>query len=383
MNSELHAKVKRAARYCRDVEVRKRINVFLDAIRRGNVSEACRRHGMIPKTYYSWWNKFVKSGFDVDSLKPRSRKPRNSPNKTKGRKLKWIRHYRIEYHYGPERIQKYLLLNHGITVAQSTIGEIIKREGLRLRRNRKVPVNKHTRRYSLPWPGQRLQMDIKYVPRKINEEQYYVFNAIDDCTRMRFSKLYPEKGIPEAADFLRYVHRVAPFEIKSVQLDNDSAFTYRLTPNCFDKIHPFESTACELGIRLKFIPPGEKELQGKVERLHRTDDDEFFWKAPLVSFGLLKQHVELWTFEYNHYRHHKEIGWKTPIEMLESKIVELWAALTYVANGYKPLKWPCFDGFGPEISSPFRRYLKFLDWCDSQYLPVTDVPGYYKVTGEP
>jgi len=321
----------------------------------------------------------VQSGFDIDALVPRSRRPRRSPRKTAGRTLKWIRHYRLEFRYGPERIQMYLELNHGIRVAKSTVGEVIKREGWRLRRNRKKKVNRHTRRYSLPWPGQRVQLDIKYVPHKINDEQYFVYNAIDDCTRWRISRLYRKIGISEACDFLRYVHRIAPFPIQCVQLDNDAAFTYRLTPNCFDKIHPFGSTARELGFRLKFIPPGEKELQGKVERLHRTDDEEFFWKAPMVSFGLLKHHLELWTFEYNHYRHHKGLGWKTPVEMLEYKTVELWAKLTYIANGFKPLKWPCLDGdFGPTISSLLGRYLKFLEWRDSQYLPVTDVSGHYR-----
>jgi len=378
MDRELYAKVQKAGRYCRDVEVRKKVNLFLDAIKRGNVRAACRYHGVIPKTYYCWWNRFVQNGFEVEALLPRSRQPHRSPRKTKGRTLKWIRHYRLEFHYGPERIQLYLKLNHGIDIARSTVWEVIKRNGWRLRRNRKKKVNKHTRRYSLPWPGQRVQLDIKYVPKKINGEQYYVYNAIDDCSRYRISRLYRDIGISEAVDFLRYVHKNAPFAIQCIQLDNDRAFTYRLNPNCFDKIHPFESSARGLGIRLKYIPPGEKELQGKVERLHRTDDDEFFWKVPLVSFGLLKHHLDLWTFEYNHYRHHKELGWKTPIEMLESKIVELWATLTYVANGCKPLDWPCLDvDFGPKISGTLGRYLSFLNYCDSQYLPVTDVSGYY------
>ena len=378
MDKALYAKVKRSGRYCRNVETRKKINLFLDVIRSGNVQGTCRRYGVVPKTYYSWWNRFVKSGFDILSLKPRSRRPKQSPNKTKGRTLKWIRHYRVEYHYGPERIQMYLKINHGIKIARSTIGEIINREGLRLRRNRKVPIKKHTRRYSLPWPGDRLQVDIKYVPQRINEDQYYVFNAIDDCTRWRISRLYRNKGASEAADFLRYVYHAAPFQIRSIQLDNDTAFTYRLNPNCFDKIHPFESTARELGIRLKYIPPGEKELQGKVERLHRTDDDEFFWKTPMVSFGLLKQHIELWSFEYNHYRHHKELGWKTPYEKLQQKAIELFAVCTYVANDCKPVeKAPPKYDFGPKISSVLKRYFEFLDWCDSTYLPVTDVPGYY------
>ena len=161
MNLKLYAKVKKSGRYCRSSEIRKKINIFLDAIKLDNVRAACRKHGVIPKTYYFWWNRFKKSGLVISALEPKSTKPKTSPNKTRGAALKWIKYYRKEFRYGPERIQMYLKLNHKINIAQSTIGDIIIREKLRLRKNRTKKNNKHTKRYSLPCPGQRLQMDIK------------------------------------------------------------------------------------------------------------------------------------------------------------------------------------------------------------------------------
>jgi len=380
MNSELYAKVRGSGRYCRSVTARRKIGLFLDAIRVGNVRAACRRHGVVPKTYYLWWNRFVRSGFQVESLLPQSRRPRRSPRRIKGYKLKLIRQYRLAYHYGPERIQLYLERNQGIHIARSTIGAVIEREGLRLRQNRQPAKRKHTKRYSLPCPGDRLQMDIKYVPYKIQGEQYYVFNAIDDCTRWRMSRLYRKKGIAEAVHFLRHIVDAAPFDIRSIQLDNDTAFTYRLSPQCFGFIHDFEATAKELGIQLRFIPPGEKELQGKVERLHRTDDDEFFWKISPRSFDALAYALECWSDEYNNLRLHKELGWKTPAQHLNHKTIELFALVSYIANGCKPVIWPPANPWGPITSSITRRYLLFLDWCDSHPLPVTDLSGDYSST---
>lgn len=358
MSETLFEKVKRSGRYCRSVETRKKINWFLEAIRSGDVRGTCRRLGVVPKTYYLWWNRFRRSGFKLEALEPKSQRPRRSPSKTKPKAVRLIRHYRLEYHYGPERIQMYMKLNHGILIARSTIQRVIEREGLRLRRNKKPSVNRHTRRYTLPVPGS-LQMDIKYVPKKIHDEQYFVYNAIDDCTRWRISKLYRKIGITEACDFLRYVHQAAPFSVRSVQLDNDRAFTYRLTPNCFDKRHPLSSRAEELGIQLKFIPPGEKELQGKVERLNRTDEDEFFWKIPYHSFALLEKNLNDWAFEYNHYRRHKSLGWKTPAEALQSVLIHQ-APLGYQINGQRPLEWRYRDGprSPPKTHWNLKQYLE-------------------------
>lgn len=382
MDSSLYAKIRASACYCRDIPTRKKLNVFLDAIRFGDVRKACRKHGVIPKTYYFWWKRFVQGGFKLNALQCLSRRPKHSPRKIGGKKLRWIRHYRIQFHYGPERIQMYLRLNHSLHVAQSTIQKVIQREKLILRKNKKLPVNKHTKRYSLPWPGDCLQMDIKYVPYKMDGEQYYVFNAIDDCSRWRISRLYRNKGIMEAIRFLKFVHKRAPFKIKKIQLDNDTSFTYRLNPNAFDKRHPFESTAEELEIKLKFIPPGEKELQGKVERLHRTDDDEFFWKAPKHSFSLLQEKLNQWTLEYNYFRHHKTLDWKRPKDILEEKFIEQKEQMTYTdINPPSQWKWAVIyqqkKRTRPKYHRWMERYLGYLDWKDSHPLPVTNVSGYH------
>lgn len=380
MDSILYAKIRKSGRYCRDIEVRKKLNWFLEVLKEGNVRKVCRRHGIIPKTYYFWWKRFQKSGLKLEALEPRSRRPRRSPNKTRGNKLKWIRYYRLNFRYGPERIQKYLYINHGIRVAQSTIGQVIQREKLILRSNKRKKVRRHTRRYSLSYPGQGMQMDIKYVPKKIAGEQYFVYNAIDDFSRYRISRLYRKIGIREAVDFMRYIYRHAPFKIEKLQLDNDRAFTYRLTPTCFDKLHPFSSSARELGIQLKFIPPGEKELQGKVERLHRTDDEEFFWKANMASFDSLKRELANWEFEYNHYRHHKSLDWQTPAQALQDYLLEQKTPLDYEINGHRPLRWNYQDKpvKKTKITLPEHAYLAFLNWSSQQYQPVTDVSGYYK-----
>lgn len=150
MQNQDCTKIRAALRYCRDVNVRSKLTLFWNVCRSGNVQKTCERMGVVPKTYYFWWNRFVAGGYSAEALKCRSRRPKSSPRITKGAILKWIKYYRKEYRYGPDRIQFYLNLNHSLHVAQSTVGEIIKREKLILRRNKKPKKNTHTKRYSLP-----------------------------------------------------------------------------------------------------------------------------------------------------------------------------------------------------------------------------------------
>jgi len=73
----------------------------------------------------------------------------------------------------------------------------------------------------------------------------------------------------------------APFKIKTVQADacpsgqtdNGVEFTYKFIsdPKCIDKLpkqHPLDILCEKHNIHHKFIPPGQCEINGKVERSH-------------------------------------------------------------------------------------------------------------------
>lgn len=380
MENQDRARIREALRYCRDAQVRSKLTLFWNVCRSGNVVRTCERLGVVPKTYYFWWNRFVAGGYSAEALQCRSRRPKLSPCITKGPILKWIKYYRKQFRYGPDRIQFYLKLNHSLHVAQSTVGEIIKREKLVLRKNKKPKKNTHTKRYSLPWPGDRMQMDIKYVPFRIGGKRAYVFNAIDDCSRFRVSKLYWHKGMREAMGFLDVIKKAIPFKLLSLQLDNDTAFTNRLHPLWSGTPHPFEIKVKDMGVDVRFIPPGEKELQGKVERLHRTDDDEFFWKAPRCSFEQLERKLHHWVYEYNHRRHHKSLNRKTPAQVIQEKYIEKLYATPYQRAGPVPnfRQGVQIISGKKNIREPWvYAYRKYPNEAILPPSTVTDVSGYY------
>ncbi|MCK4385446.1 MAG: integrase core domain-containing protein [candidate division Zixibacteria bacterium] len=58
----------------------------------------------------------------------------------------------------------------------------------------------------------------------------------------------------------------------------------------------------QYNIRHKFIPSGQCELNGKVERSHRIDEEEFYRLSSYKSLKEIQVTFQKWIFDYNHKR---------------------------------------------------------------------------------
>lgn len=109
-------------------------------------------------------------------------------------------------------------------------------------------------------------MDVKFLERIAGTgERLYQFTAIDDCTRIRVLKIYDACNQATAICFADEVLRRLPFRVLVVQTDNGAEFQSR------SHWH-LES----LDIRHVHIRPRTPHLNGKVERSHRVDAQEFY-----------------------------------------------------------------------------------------------------------
>ena len=92
------------------------------------------------------------------------------------------------------------------------------------------------------------------------------------------------------------------------------------------KEHPLFKFCHRKSINHKLIPPGEKELQGLVERSHRQDDQELYSRITptnITKFNGLLEEYYLWR---NQCRRFKKLGWLTANEWLRhysTKIIKL------------------------------------------------------------
>ena len=213
-------------RYNRDLEIRRKITLFLCAYRLRNISLACQRLGYHRSFYYFWSRRFSLASFSLEALKPLKRRPKSHPKQTPKEIVDLLVSLRKKTNYGPVRLQFILKDQYSLHLPVSTIAKILRREGLIPPRRGKFR-KKYIRCYSMPQPGDLIQMDVKYLPYRIKGQQHYQYTAIDDCTRWRFAKIYHELSVNNTASFFKQLLKSAPFKIKVIQTDNGSEFTYK------------------------------------------------------------------------------------------------------------------------------------------------------------
>lgn len=137
------------------------------------------------------------------------------------------------------------------------------------------------------YPGQKVQVDVKYVPSHcvVNGEKYYVYCAKDECSRWTYREMYAEHSSESSARFLESLVHRAPFPIREIQTDNGMEFTKRLSTADPSDLTLFESKLQAYGILYHRIRPATPRHNGKVERGNRTDELRFYSKLRMFSLN--------------------------------------------------------------------------------------------------
>jgi len=137
------------------------------------------------------------------------------------------------------------------------------------------------------YPGQKVQIDVKYVPSRCvaNGQKYYQFTAVDECTRWTFREMYEEHSTHSAEDFLYKFLEAAPFPIREAQTDNGTEFTNALLVKKAKHKTLFEQALLDMDILYHRIRVATPRHNGKVERQHRCDELRFYGKLRMYSLA--------------------------------------------------------------------------------------------------
>lgn len=291
-------------------EIRRKLRILQHADRIGSVAVTCRYFGIGSSSFYRWREAYREHG--EDGLRRAKPIAKSHPNRTSDEVIEKVLHLRRKYHLGPIRIVWYLERYHGIAISDAGVYRILRRNGLnRLPRGTRMR-KLHTKRYSKQVPGHHIQMDVKFLTFKGKQGgkvKRYQFTAIDDATRVRAMKIYKRHTQASAIDFVDYVIDKFPFRIREVRTDNGHEFQAKFHWHVEDK-----------GIRHAYIKPSSPQLNGKVERSHRSDQQEFYQLLSYKGDVDLEAKLDEWERFYNFARPHGAFNGKTPYEALRERL---------------------------------------------------------------
>ena len=242
------------------------------------VEETANRYHVCRKTVWKWskrWDGTAKS------LEEKSRRPKSSPRKQKPWEIELVK--RMRKKYGEDLLLGYQKAREkGYKRSYGCFKRTAEKE---IPLKKKGPKRKNKPYQRASYPGQKVQIDVKYVPSYCvaDGRKYYQYTAKDECTRWTYREMYEEHSTYSSQQFLHNLVEHAPFMIREVQTDNGSEFTKRLMSNDPNDKTLFEQELERMGIIYHRIRPATPRHNGKVERQHRIDEMRFYRHMRMYS----------------------------------------------------------------------------------------------------
>jgi len=282
-------------------------------------------------TLFEWKRTFKQSNGKLESLNPKSRKPKKKRvSEWDNRVLKFIEELRNNHpRIGKDKIHPLLgeyCQREGIQLPSiSTIGRILSylkkkdkiptgrrvylsaRTGRILERLPKKKKKKLRRKgYQPTQPGDLVQIDT--IVKFINGLKRYIITAIDLNSDFAFAYTYTTASSLNTKDFFDKLSSVAPFTVKRVQTDNGSEFE-----------HHFRDYLKEKNIIHYHNYPRRPQMNAFVERFNRTIQEEFVnWNQQILGYDLDEFNHKLinWLLWYNTERPHHSLKMISPMKFI-------------------------------------------------------------------
>jgi len=275
------------------------------------VTKAADRYGVCRNAIYEW-----KSRYDGSwkSLMDRSHRPHHHPAEHTQEEYELIRRY--WYRNKDDRMILWMKIREqGYQRSYKSMCRALKR--MQLKSEEKARHSYKAKPYATAdYPGQKVQIDVKYVPKECvaGDTKYYQYTAIDEYTRLVYREMYDEHSTYSSEDFIRKVMVFFPFKIELVQTDNGTEWTNALiskepTPTLF------EQALIDAKITYKRIRVATPRHNGKVERQHRSDQKRFYSKLRMYSLEDGRKQLS----KYNRFSNTIPkvcLDYKSPVEVL-------------------------------------------------------------------
>ena len=182
------------------------------------VTEAARRYKQHRKTIYRWIEKYDGTR---KSLVNKSRKPHSHPNAHTEKEIAMIKKIKAHNKTDGLVVLWVKLWKNGYKRSITSLYRVMQRIGIYKKTASKKKAYEPKLYQQMTHPGEKIQIDVKYVPRKCMskelvdmEEKYYQYTAIDEYTRQRVLWASKEHNTYESTRFLEVVIRKFKYKIE-------------------------------------------------------------------------------------------------------------------------------------------------------------------------
>ena len=297
-------------------EMRFRQRVVKYAIKYNNNAKAARRYHTSRQQVQRWRKKYDGT---IQSLANKSRRPHSHPNQHTQEELDLIKHkYRYHGHEGYAQVYRKLMDAGYTRTYDSMCRQIRKMKLVKPEKKRKSYPKSRYEKVTATYPGERVQIDIKFVPIECigfssNYSRYYQITAIDEYSRKRYMELVNENSTYTTSNFLTRLEENLGFKVDLVQTDNGLEFVNDSERT--NKETMFQKTLKKLKIEHKRTRPYSPWQNGIVERSHRIDNERFYNKRRFSSYKEMEKAFKRYANRYNNVAK-KILNFKTPSEIV-------------------------------------------------------------------
>lgn len=273
-----------------------------------SMTALCEQFGISRRIGYKWLERYLSEG--PQGLKERRRGPRWVPWAISEAQAEAIIGVRRQHpSWGPKKLRARLatLAPEQPWPALSTIGDLLRRQGLSAgRKRRRQPAVARSCAQPVVKPNDTWCIDFKGWFRTGDGAQCYPLTVTDafsryilccratspdyDGCRRHFERLFADYGLPAA-----------------ILSDNGSPFA-SLAAGGLSRLSIWW---VKLGIEPRHIAAGKPQQNGRHERMHRTLKAETA-RPPAATVAAQQRRFDLFVAEFNHERPHEALGQRVP-----------------------------------------------------------------------
>lgn len=285
------------------------------------VTKASIRYKTNRQYVYRWRKRYDGT---IHSLADKSHRPHSHPNQHTPDELKLISDMRRRNPHAGLVVFWVKLRQRGYSRSITGLYRILRKQG-------QMAVKPKNPKYipkpyeQMLFPGQRVQIDVKFVPAacvvgSAEGQKFYQYTAIDEYSRYRYIEAFDEHSTYSSTVFLEHMLKAFKFPVHCVQTDNGLEFTNRLASS-HHKPTMFEKALAKHHITHKLIRPFTPRHNGKVERSHRKDNEYFYATHTFYSFDDFAKQLKVHNYKYNRFPM-RPLHWKAPIDYVRSFLTD-------------------------------------------------------------